>query len=675
MAGDAEAQPFIKRKPLSGDQTTGPQPDHNSHSSAPPEAASTRSGSGSGSEKPKQTAVVADAQPKGAKTQSIAKAWVWEAASYLLALAALVAIIVTLKTQDRKPLPKWPRLITINSLVSVFTSILKASMIMPIAEGIGELKWLWFSQPRLLNDMDHFDEASRGPEGSLKLLFRLPKALLPCLGAAITICALAIDPFTQQIIQYYSCLEPGNDLAQIRRSNNYTLAGVNANDYQYDLDGPMTATLYEGLLNPPANATSSISTLCPTGNCTFSHSDGITYHSIAMCVEITDISNKIKGPSGESSDSLDWTYTLPSGLTTGGPQDSGVVMTTITVPTTGGSIADSLDLPLFEFQALVLNFTGASGDDVPPAWAYNAKLHPCIKAYGSSKIVKSVLKEDVVSSVHLPFVSETEQNAYFSLAGNFPARADVDCSAVKTPQGKKTVRTYTASNGQHILDNYEYGRNAPHQYYDPACTYQFGAGPTDAIPPILEGFFGEKWSESSSIYAQPQPNNLTWEGYGQYTVNGDIWLQNLYANGTSNLSSVMKTMQGLANAMTAAMRSRGEGDAAEGTAYVTQTCVRVEWGWLALDATLVVLTFVFLAATVWQSRRAMGAGSSTAGRVRGAWKSSSLPLLWSGLDEEVKRKLESFYTIDEMEELGRSLHLRLERRTDQMGLHLQVDEK
>ena len=592
----------------------------------------------------------------------------------MLALVALVAIIVTLKTQDRKPLPKWPSLITINSLVSVFTAILKASMIMPIAEGIGELKWLWFSQPRLLNDMDHFDEASRGPEGSLKLLFRAPKALLPCLGALITICALAIDPFTQGIIQYYSCLEPGTGLAQISRSNNYTAAGVNANSYHYDLDGAMTATLYEGLLNPPANATSSISTNCPSGNCTFSHTDGIMYHSLAMCVEIIDISNKIKGPPAES-DSLDWTYTLPSGLTTSGPTDDGVVMTTMTVPTTGGSIADSLYLPLFEFQALQINFTGTSGDDTPSAWAYNAKLHPCIKAYGGSNISQSVLREDVLSSVHLPYVSETEADAYFSLAGNYPPRPEVDCSPVKTPQGKKTVRTYTASNGQHILDNYEYGRTAPHQYYDPACTYLFDVGPTDAIPLVLEGFFGVQWSESSSIYQQPGPNNLTWEGYGPTVVDGDLWLQDLYANGTSNMASVTKTMQGLANAMTVVIRSRGNGAAAEGTTYVGQTCVRVEWAWLTLDATLIVLTFVFLATTVWQSRRAMGTGTSIAGRSRGAWKSSSLPLLWSGVDEELKSKLKGFYTVEEMEELGRSLRVRLERRADRMGLHLGVEEK
>ena len=670
----AESQPFIKRKPVSSTSTPQAPPGENAHGGAPSNTAVSSNESGTTIEKPGPKTATATGHVKGAKRPSLAKSWAWEVSSFMLALVALVAIIVTLKTQDRKPLPKWPSLITINSLVSVFTAILKASMIMPIAEGIGELKWLWFSQPRLLNDMDHFDEASRGPEGSLKLLFRVPKALLPCLGALITICALAVDPFTQGIIQYYSCLEPGTGLAQISRSNNYTLAGPNANDYQYDLDGAMTATLYEGLLNPPANATSSISTSCPTGNCTFSNTEGIMYHSIAMCVEIIDISNKIKGPP-RGSDSLDWTYTLPSGLTTGGPQDSNVVMTTMTVPTTGGSIADSLYLPLFQFQALVLNFTGASGDEVPPAWAYNAKLHPCIKAYGGSNISQSVLEEEVMSSIHLPYVSETGQDAYFSLAGNYSAQQKLDCLPAKTPQGSKTVRTYTAANGQHILDNYEYGRNAPHQYYDPACTYLFDAGPTNAIPFVLQGFFGEKWSESSSIYKQPGPNNVTWEGYGPTVVDGDLWLQNLYANGTSNMTSVTKVMQGLANAMTAAIRSRGEGDAAEGTAYVAQTCVRVEWAWLALDATLVVLTFVFLAATVWQSRRAMGTGTSAASRARGAWKSSSLPLLWSGLDEELKRKLEGFYTVEEMEELGKTLRVRLEKRADQMGLHLGVEEK
>jgi hypothetical protein len=61
--------------------------------------------------------------------------WIAEILSYTLALVALAAIVITLALHNNKPLPQWPSLISINSLVAIFTSILKAAMLLPVAEG------------------------------------------------------------------------------------------------------------------------------------------------------------------------------------------------------------------------------------------------------------------------------------------------------------------------------------------------------------------------------------------------------------------------------------------------------------------------------------------------------------------------------------------------------------
>jgi hypothetical protein len=39
---------------------------------------------------------------------------------------------------------------------------------------LGQLKWLWFRQRRLLQELDVFDQASRGLMGSFQLLYTLP---------------------------------------------------------------------------------------------------------------------------------------------------------------------------------------------------------------------------------------------------------------------------------------------------------------------------------------------------------------------------------------------------------------------------------------------------------------------------------------------------------------------
>lgn len=148
--------------------------------------------------------------------------WFWEIFSRIAASVALAAIYLGLAIHEYKTLPHWPFKITINALIAVFTAVLKATIILPIAEGLSELKWMWFFTSRPVIDMDRFDRASRGPWGSFLLFFlsntngsthavggAWRRFLSPCLsfftsirlqtylGALITVVALAIHPFSQ----------------------------------------------------------------------------------------------------------------------------------------------------------------------------------------------------------------------------------------------------------------------------------------------------------------------------------------------------------------------------------------------------------------------------------------------------------------------------------------------
>lgn len=61
--------------------------------------------------------------------------WWLEVLSSLLALSCLIAMVSILAIHQGEPLPNWPDLISVNSLISIFTAVFKASLIMPIAEG------------------------------------------------------------------------------------------------------------------------------------------------------------------------------------------------------------------------------------------------------------------------------------------------------------------------------------------------------------------------------------------------------------------------------------------------------------------------------------------------------------------------------------------------------------
>ena len=66
------------------------------------------------------------------------KHWWLEVAACVISILSLIAIIVTLQPHQNKPLPQWPYNISVNSLISVYVVVLKASALLVIAEGLGK---------------------------------------------------------------------------------------------------------------------------------------------------------------------------------------------------------------------------------------------------------------------------------------------------------------------------------------------------------------------------------------------------------------------------------------------------------------------------------------------------------------------------------------------------------
>lgn len=109
----------------------------------------------------------------GRPKSSLANGWNFEILSCLLAVVALVGLVVTLWKHENRPLPQWPRIVTINSIISIFTLLIRTGVCFILAEGISQTKWQWFQKPRKLEDMERFDAASRSGWGSFLLLIKV----------------------------------------------------------------------------------------------------------------------------------------------------------------------------------------------------------------------------------------------------------------------------------------------------------------------------------------------------------------------------------------------------------------------------------------------------------------------------------------------------------------------
>lgn len=129
--------------------------------------------------------------------------WLAEILALTFSAACLIAIIVVLRVYDSKTIPEIPFGLTLNAIVSILAAGSKSSLLLAVAGAISQLKWNWFTtQRRKLEDIQEFDDASRGPGGSLTLLFTINIRSLASIGALVTILTLAYDPFVQQVLIY-----------------------------------------------------------------------------------------------------------------------------------------------------------------------------------------------------------------------------------------------------------------------------------------------------------------------------------------------------------------------------------------------------------------------------------------------------------------------------------------
>lgn len=99
------------------------------------------------------------------------KEWIWELWALAGSLLALIAMIALLASFDNKPIFYWNG-VTLNALVSILSVAMKAFLLFAASQCIGQWKWILFSRDsRRLLDFEHIDLASRGPLGSLTVLW------------------------------------------------------------------------------------------------------------------------------------------------------------------------------------------------------------------------------------------------------------------------------------------------------------------------------------------------------------------------------------------------------------------------------------------------------------------------------------------------------------------------
>ncbi|OAA43938.1 hypothetical protein BBO_04294 [Beauveria brongniartii RCEF 3172] len=526
--------------------------------------------------------------------------WAWEILSLFVSALSLASIIIILNVYDGRQRDEWTPRLSINAVISILSTIFKASLALPLTEGISQLKWLLFAQqPRALSELDIYDKASRGAWGSAMMILGQFKSetrtYLASFGAALALIILAADPFAQATISLYSCPRGGLEIASIPRANNFTAKREKYSYVVYStFDISMQLASYRGVLEPPANSSASVSVSCTTGNCTFPEDKGATFTSLTMCAQTWDISDRMKARNG----TLGYTFYVGSDQMIG--EKAYFNMSSRKAPGTSflessGSLWNRTSVIDVYLMSMVKD---NSTDCKPPLCGYSTdwsamfrpsafvfSLVPCLQTFSAS-LIRGQYSEEVISEEYLHYIPPGY--GYYQLS---PNRTMVNgtmkqCTGTENPDDVNTIPVYKS---------YNESVSAPRLWYSPECVYEFYGG--GELADFLEfTFFSEQ-----RLSRQP------------------AWVNQLWRNGTTDLALVTDFANGLATSLGALMRTAATGPnmlrEARGTTLVEKTCIRIRWGYISFFASVFVLEALFLGAVLVMGYRS---------RLHVDWKSSTL---------------------------------------------------
>ena len=110
-------------------------------------------------------------RPRTSLTQ-IAYAWRWELSIWLLGTIGLLSNLTLIGVSNGTLQKDWHSDIQITTFVAALAQVSQSALLVPTTSSIAQLKWKWVSPvARPAIDLQQFDLASRGPDGSMRLLW------------------------------------------------------------------------------------------------------------------------------------------------------------------------------------------------------------------------------------------------------------------------------------------------------------------------------------------------------------------------------------------------------------------------------------------------------------------------------------------------------------------------
>ncbi|KAJ4299700.1 hypothetical protein N0V90_004946 [Kalmusia sp. IMI 367209] len=574
-------------------------------------------------------------------SRSVIKRWLIEIISWCLSAACMAGIGIMLIVYKNKTIPRWPLGLTLNAYISVLAKVASAALLLPVSEALGQLKWSWFQgdSSKKMWDFELFDSASRGPWGSFLLLVRTKGKSLAALGACVTLMALMLDPFFQQVVEYPEVWRVQQGKGALPRAFGYEpfakgqeyQGGEQYMDTDMNLQGTLARYFYDnGTIPMPFGRgfRAEVPLACPNSNCTWPEYETLGVHS--ECVDIKDrlefkclrkeldwVQVPIKDPQ------LIEAISFPNGTACGWwtKADDPLLMVGYNVDKNtehAGEVLLSRVEPLYNLfskifmpgyenklnssrnpLAHIILVSNENLDDVyqnKTPIAKECMISWCAKTIQSSyseggyveKVTQVVLNDTVTSSPWITSMTRIGDSRRY----NYEYFYDENT-------------TITTANNTYIIDN---------------STFVLTAAVFDDVFPSAFTLINST-DQKDAMLRYKQYNEIN--PYIRNVTYNPFMMQNISTH-----------LENMASAFTNLMRSASlDTEMVPGDAFDQENIVQVRWWWLSLPLSLLICTGIFLLATVIRS-------SKEQDHV-GVWKTSAIATLLYGLPDDMSKKMTS----------------------------------
>ncbi|KPI36104.1 uncharacterized protein AB675_1615 [Cyphellophora attinorum] len=566
--------------------------------------------------------------------------WVVESCALSVSVLSAIAIGVVLWLYNGEPVPHLPHGVTLNAIVSVLANISKSNLLLVLGSAISQLKWVWYQRGRPLVDAEVFEEAARGPWGSLKMLFRHGVTTIASIGAAVLVLLTAFEPSIQQVLTYPNWSTSVNSTQAIANQTKTLLS----DDMDKAISEAVGAGMYGGDFTQKP--------FCPASNCTWD-----PFPSLGLC---SSCGPPEVAPILEGCDlSIDWSSGSPYSTTCNVSYSDYNVSSQITVAVyktieTSPAYSNSTERTItYQMSAPDLVVT-----ELFPIWNQNGILIPSnrtilgisnpLVAIGSVAVsvdldefkidkaqtcVLSFCLQDHHVNVTNGFTSVETMNTTFGNVFHPPDSLDANFTVLFT--GALTGETD---------DRESWWCWSPHDnvFEDPGVTSTGNGSVADGLNEL---------SETWSRVVVADEDHFAFCSNTWFRKWGHIVVVSSSSDGAQQMHSMgaEEVLKNIAASITLLGSSRSPHTITGATVNVLPH-VHVMWEWLILPGCLIVAGTAFFVATVLISRK----------RNARLWKNSILAAFFHGLDDRTTMNAPMGESVTEMGKVAEVAVVRLE---------------